>query len=113
MYNILSAVSRLVAPIISFTAEEIWKYMPHRSCDDKESVFLNQMPEKSGLSFAPEFVSKWELIYNIREAANKVLEEKRTKSLSANLLKPILLSTATARCSTHMLHLPANLRIFS
>lgn len=91
MYNILSAVSRLVAPIISFTAEEIWKYMPHRSCDDKESVFLNQMPEKSGLSFAPEFVSKWELIYNIREAANKVLEEKRNekligKSLEANII---------------------------
>ena len=41
MYRILSAVARLAAPIISFTAEEIWQFMPHTSADDKESGFLN------------------------------------------------------------------------
>ena len=89
MYRILSAVARLAAPIISFTAEEIWTYMPHTSTDDKESIFLNQMPEKSGIEFSDEFVSKWEFIYSTRETVNKVLEEKRNekligKSLEAN-----------------------------
>ena len=91
MYRILSAVARLAAPIISFTAEEIWTYMPHTSTDDKESIFLNQMPEKSGIEFSDEFVSKWEFIYSTRETVNKVIEEKRNekligKSLEANII---------------------------
>ena len=88
MYRILSAVARLAAPIISFTAEEIWQFMPHTSADDKESVFLNQMPEKSGIGFSDEFVEKWNFIYAARESSNKVLEEARNaktigKSLEA------------------------------
>ena len=91
MYRILSAVARLSAPIISFTAEEIWSYMPHSSSDDAESIFLNQMPEKSGIEFTDDFISKWEFIYSNREAVNKVLEEKRNekvigKSLEAKIL---------------------------
>ena len=87
MYRILSALARLAAPIISFTAEEIWQFMPHTSADDKESVFLNQMPEKSGMSFDDAFVSKWEFIYGIRESVNKVLEEKRNEKLIGKSLE--------------------------
>jgi isoleucyl-tRNA synthetase len=65
--------------------------MPHTSADDKESIFLNQMPEKSGLEFSEEFIAKWDFIYSTREAVNKVLEEKRNekligKSLEANIV---------------------------
>lgn len=91
MYRILSGVARLIAPIMSFTAEEIWSYLPHCAADNSESIFLNQMPEKSGIKFSDEFIAKWELIYNTREAVNKVLEEKRNekvigKSLEANIV---------------------------
>ncbi len=91
MYRILSGVAKLAAPIISFTAEEIWQYMPHSANDDTASIFLNRMPEKSGLTFSDEFVEKWSLIYGTREAVNKVLEEKRNekvigKSLEANII---------------------------
>ena len=91
MYRILSAVARLAAPIISFTAEEIWQFMPHTSSDDKESVFLNQMPEKSGIEFSSEFTDKWNFLYAAREQANKVLEEARNaktigKSLEAKIV---------------------------
>lgn len=91
MYRILSGVARLIAPIMSFTAEEIWSYLPHCAADNSESIFLNQMPEKSGIEFSDEFVAKWELIYSTREAVNKVLEEKRNekvigKSLEANIV---------------------------
>lgn len=90
MYKILSAITRLAAPIISFTAEEIWQFMPHSENDDTESVFLNQMPEKSGIEFSDEFISKWEFIYNTRETVNKSLEEARNaktigKSLEAKV----------------------------
>lgn len=91
MYRILSAVARLAAPIISFTAEEIWQFMPHSGDDDKESVFLNQMPEKSGIEYSAEFVDKWSFIYAARENANKALEEARNnkvigKSLEAKIV---------------------------
>lgn len=91
MYKILSAVARLAAPIISFTAEEIWGFMPHSSEDDTQSVFLNQMPEKSGIEFSAEFVEKWDFIYSAREAVNKVLEDARNakvigKSLEAGII---------------------------
>lgn len=91
MYRILSAVARLAAPIISFTAEEIWQFMPHTSADDTESVFLNQMPEKSGIEFSDEFIDKWNFIYAVRESANKALEDARNekiigKSLEAKII---------------------------
>ena len=65
--------------------------MPHTSADDKESVFLNQMPEKSGIEFSAEFVDKWEFIYNTRLGANKALEDARNaktigKSLEAKII---------------------------
>lgn len=91
MYRILSAIARLSAPIISFTAEEIWQFMPHTAADDKESVFLNQMPDKSGMEFSAEFADKWNFIYSVREQANKALENARNakiigKSLEAKVL---------------------------
>jgi len=91
MYRILSALARLSAPIISFTAEEIWGFMPHGADDDKASVFLNQMPEKSGIEFTSEFVAKWNFIYNSRLTANKALEDARNaktigKSLEAKVI---------------------------
>lgn len=87
MYRILSAVARLAAPIISFTAEEIWQFMPHTSGDDTESVFLNQMPEKSGIEFSADFVDKWNFIYETRLAANKVLEDARNEKLIGKSLE--------------------------
>ena len=96
MYKILSAVARLSAPIISFTAEEIWGFMPHSSEDDTQSVFLNQMPEKSGIDFSAEFVEKWNFIYSVREAVNKVLEDARNaKTIGKSLEAEIVVHAST------------------
>ena len=86
IYRILSAIARLVAPILSFTADEIWSYMPHSSKDNSESIFLNDMPEKSGLTASDEFNKKWVLIAAVREDAKKALEIKRAdKIIGASL----------------------------
>ncbi len=91
MYKILSAIARLAAPIISFTAEEIWGFMPHSSEDDTQSVFLNQMPEKSGIESSVYFENKWGFIERVRETVNKALENARNakiigKSLEAKVI---------------------------
>ncbi|MDO5125779.1 MAG: isoleucine--tRNA ligase [Ruminococcus sp.] len=86
IYRILSAISRLVAPIMSFTADEIWSYIPHTAKENAESIFLNDMPEKSGITVSDDFKSKWDLIAAIREDAKKALELKRAdKVIGASL----------------------------
>ena len=90
IYRILSAIARLVAPILSFTADEIWSFMPHADGDDPESIFLNDMPVKSGITVDESFNEKWALIAAVREDAKKALELKRTEkvigaSLEANV----------------------------
>ncbi len=87
MYTILSAIARLVAPILSFTADEIWSYIPHSKNDDPRSIFLNDMPKVSGHDFDAQFVSKWEYIYNLRVDAKKALELKRADKVIGSSLE--------------------------
>ncbi len=91
MYRILSAITRLIAPIMSFTADEIWGYIPHSSSDNPKSVFLNDMPDKSGINIDADFTAKWDLIVALREDVKKALEIKRAdkiigKSLEADVI---------------------------
>ena len=81
MYRVLSAIARLIAPIMSFTADEIWSFMSHSADENTDSIFMNEMPVKSGLTFTDEFKNKWELIYKIREDAKKALELKRAEKV--------------------------------
>ena len=87
MYKVLSAISRLVAPILSFTADEIWGYIPHSVKDNTKSIFLNDMPEKSGISVTEEFKDKWNLIYELRDEAKKALEIKRNEKIIGKSLE--------------------------
>ena len=77
MYKILSAVAKMIAPILCFTAEEIWKYIPHSSDDDARSIFMNQMPDKIDVSVDDKFIEKWNEIYKLRSDVTKALESKR------------------------------------
>ncbi len=91
MYRILSAITRLIAPIMSFTADEIWSYIPHSSSDNPKSVFLNDMPVKSNIKADADFTAKWDLIAALREDVKKALEIKRAdkvigKSLEADVI---------------------------
>ena len=90
MYLIISGMTRLIAPMLSFTAEEIWQAMPHSSDEIKESVFLNDMPmydEK--LSFGG-VADSWNKLFELRDDVMKALELARAskligKSLDAKL----------------------------
>ena len=87
MYKILSGIARLIAPILSFTAEEIWSYLPHSSTDNTRSIYLNDMPVKSDINLSKEFMNKWELIYNLREDVKKALEIKRADKIIGSSLE--------------------------
>lgn len=78
MYEILDALVRMIAPILCFTADEIWQAMPHRDGDDAANIVLNAMPQVNpAWAFAEEASSKWDKLIALRDDVNKALEEAR------------------------------------
>ena len=78
MYEILDALVRMIAPILCFTADEIWQAMPHRDGDDAANIVLNTMPKVNpAWAFAEEASSKWDKLIALRDDVNKALEEAR------------------------------------
>ena len=78
MYHVVEMLSRMVAPILSFTADEIWQNIPG---DRAESVFLTDFNDSIGLlpeseEFTDEF---WAEVMAVKTAVNKVLEVKRAE----------------------------------
>ena len=87
IYNILTAMTKLIAPILSFTAEEIWSFIPKVSGMDDRSVLLNDMTEKSDRVYSDEFKAKWEKLHAIRDDVNKALERARNEKVIGKSLE--------------------------
>jgi isoleucyl-tRNA synthetase len=92
LWMIAEALVRLVAPILSFTADEVWQYMPAMS-GRLPSVHLELFPEPASLAATidAEFMSDWTTLLLIRDEALKSLEEARKakqigKALDARLV---------------------------
>jgi len=78
MYHIAEIVNRLIAPILSFTAEEIWEHMPGSR---EPSVFLSLFSD--GMPMLPESQVMtdgfWQSVMAVRTAVNKELELQRAE----------------------------------
>lgn len=77
MYHILQGLTRWLAPILSFTAEEIWQAIPGQ---DKESVFLEEWYQ-AWPSIQDIDMAFWQEMQLVRDEVNKSLEEKRREGL--------------------------------
>jgi isoleucyl-tRNA synthetase len=75
MHAILDALARCVAPILSFTAEEIWLATPGESRES--SVMLCGFPEPAPEWSDAALATRWERIWEIRAEVTKALEAKR------------------------------------
>ncbi|MBN1932032.1 MAG: isoleucine--tRNA ligase [Desulfobacterales bacterium] len=85
MHILLDSMVRLMAPILSFTAEEIWKFMP--DYEEKESsVHLAKLPIVNESWKNGELADKWGRILEVRGEVTKALEEARTKKLIGHSL---------------------------
>ncbi|MEK6672569.1 MAG: isoleucine--tRNA ligase [Nitrospirota bacterium] len=82
--NILSVMTRLMAPVLSFTAEEIWGFMQG---EKEESVFLSRFPEFDEGLYDPALEQKWEKLIAVRNEVNKALEIKRQERFIGNALE--------------------------
>lgn len=76
LFHIAHAMVRWMAPILSFTAEEIWRYLPH---EDQDSVMLTTWYDQFPKIIAdPSFNSSfWETIQQVRNAVYKEIENMR------------------------------------
>jgi isoleucyl-tRNA synthetase len=95
MYHILQALTRWLAPILSFTAEEVWQHMPGNK---GESVFLEQW-YRAWPTIHSIDMPTWNEYMLIRNEINKALEETRKEGIigSALAAEVILYADETAR----------------
>ncbi len=84
MHAILSAMVRLMAPVLSFTADEVWRYRGER--EKTTSVFLASFPQPDAKYIDTGLEARWEKIIAIRGEAAKVLEAlRRDKKIGHSL----------------------------
>ena len=80
LYRILDAMTRMLAPILAFTSEEIWAAMPHSSGDDASCVLLNDIPSyDETLCLAENTAAQWDAVIALRDDVNKALEQARAQ----------------------------------
>ncbi|HVY53008.1 MAG TPA: isoleucine--tRNA ligase [Gammaproteobacteria bacterium] len=89
MYHIIEAMTRWLAPILSYTAEEIWQYLPGRERTEADSVLLSKWyTDLSPLAETAQMnQSYWESIRKIRDAVNKEIEAKRNEGALGSALE--------------------------
>ena len=91
LYLILDTITKLFAPILCFTCDEIWQAMPHKNEDDQRNVVLNVMNEPFMQYALPEEeMQKWDALETLRDGVNAALESARAqkkigKSLEAKV----------------------------
>ena len=96
IYKITSALVRLLAPILVFTAEEIWKHLPKQS-GDPASIHMSVFPNESdlGTGLSPKQMVNWERLLNLRRSVLISLEEARKHNdISASLEAKVRLTGA-------------------
>ncbi|MFH1454497.1 MAG: isoleucine--tRNA ligase [Armatimonadota bacterium] len=73
LYQILNALAVISAPVLSFTAEEIWSYIPAKSA---ESVFLADWPDTKNY-LTKEEEGRWDIILSLRSELYTILEKEK------------------------------------
>ena len=79
LYQILVDMTKLLAPILVHTAEEVWSHTPHVK---EESVHLADMPEV--VEVDRELLDKWNTLMDLRDDVNRALEQARNEKSLVN-----------------------------
>ena len=91
LWLILDTITKLFAPILAFTCDEIWLAMPHQEGEDTRNVVLNEMNQPfAAYALSEADMAKWDKIVSVRDAINAALEAARNekkigKSLEAKV----------------------------
>ena len=80
LFLILDTMTKIMAPILAFTSDEIWLSMPHRSSDDARNVVFNDMNQPfTDYALDDKAMEKWSTVEKLRDDVNAVLEAARAE----------------------------------
>ncbi|TVY09581.1 isoleucine--tRNA ligase [Paenibacillus cremeus] len=83
LYDALTAITKLIAPILPHTADEVWKYIPGT---ELPTVQVAELPVVDASLFNDTLEEKWEKFIELRDEVLKALEEARKEKLIGNSL---------------------------
>lgn len=86
MFLLLEGITRLMAPVLSFTADEVWSYLPRRG-GEAGSVHLAEFPQVDETVLDEALGERWERLLGVRDEVLKVLEAARQRKLIGNALE--------------------------
>ena len=107
LHHILHSLTRLIAPVLSFTAEEIWAVL-HKNGD--ESVFLHQYHRLPDVSGTAELLAKWSDVRALRSEVMKQIEEQRAAGLIGSSLQAEIRATVSLKSKALLQSLNNDLR---
>ena len=92
LYEILHTLVRLLAPVLTYTTEEVWSYI--RTENDAKSIQLVNMPQIPETYRDEALAAKWDAILECREEISRVLEEARREKTIGHSLDAAVTVTA-------------------
>jgi isoleucyl-tRNA synthetase len=95
LHRIATSLVRLMAPILSFTAEEVWDFLPGAK-QQAASVHLMGFPQGRPQLSDPDLAARWDRLLSVRGAVNKALDLARKDKVVGNSLEASLTLTAPA-----------------
>jgi isoleucyl-tRNA synthetase len=98
---VLDTLVKLIAPVLSFTADEVWRYMPKQK---EESVHLAQFPPLRPEYKDDDLVGRWDLIIKVRGEVSKALEIARTSKIIGHSLDAAVTISAPSELLTFLRH---------
>jgi len=93
MYEILKALTVMIAPILTFSAEEIWKHIPD---EELESVYFAEWPEIV-IEENEDLKNKFDFLASIKEKAGKALENARNEKIIGHSLDADIIVFSTEK----------------
>jgi isoleucyl-tRNA synthetase len=99
IYMIADGLTRLMAPILSFTADELWRYVPGTR---EESVHIGVFPKPEDLLLLvdAELTARWDRLVRIRERVLAQIEPlRKDKQIGSSLQAKVVIAAPKAELS--------------
>jgi len=109
MYYIVDAIAKIMAPILPFTSEEIWRFMPPAD-NRSDSIHLEEFPKVDEQFKNQELAKKWEQILDVRGEVTKVLENARVEKVIGHSLDASVTLNASKELYDLLAHYENDLR---
>ncbi len=111
LYEIVLRIAKLIAPLLVFTADEIWENIPGTKAE-AESVHLTLFPTYNESLHDEALLARYERLFQIRDVVMKSLEEARTAKLIGAALEAKVAISADAETRTFLESFGSDLRFY-